>query len=141
MYEYCATVAQKCSYRNLHYENTTAGYKTYKHPQLGTTVFNFALRRAGAPREISGPGAKNSFGLFGQWSPQNHVMSKKSQSVRRCSNFGPKSSDEQKRVIVSADVQILAQHLLMSKIRSQRPQMFEFRTEIKKKKHHRVRRP
>ena len=45
-------------------------------------------------------------------------------------SVAPKSRDEQKRVIESADVRISVQHLVMSKIRSQ---MFEFRPEIKKK--------
>ena len=95
----------------------------------------------GAPREISGPGAKISFGALWSVVPQNHVMSiKKGHSVRRCSNFGPKSigeqkkghslcrclnfgstsSDEQKKVIASADVRIVARN---------------------QKKHHRVCRP
>ena len=52
-------------------------------------------------------------------SAPNHVMSKKSHSVRRSSNFGPKSSDEQNKVIASADVRISAQN---KKKTSSRPQ-------------------
>ena len=46
---------------------------------------------------------------------------KKGHSLRRCSNFGSTSSDEQNKVIASADDRILARN--------------------KKKKHHRVRKP
>ena len=45
---------------------------------------------------------------------------KKGHTLRRCSNFGSTSSDEQNKVIASADVQISARN---------------------KKKHHRIRRP
>ena len=101
----------------------------------------------GARRGGHGRGADRNFGPRGKkfvwalWSvvPQNHVMSKKGQSVRRCSNFGPKSSDEQKKghslrrcsnfgstssdeqhkVIASADVRISARN---QKKTSSRPQ-------------------
>ena len=93
----------------------------------------------GCREKFRAPGQKFRLAL---WSvvPQNHVMSKKKgQSVRRCSNFGPKSSDEQKKghslrrcsnfgstssdeqnkVIASADVRISARN---QKKASSRPQ-------------------
>ena len=93
----------------------------------------------GAERNF-GPRGKNF--VWALWSvvSQNHVMSKtKGNSVRRCSHFGPKSSDEQKKghslrrcsnfgstssdkqnkVIASADVRISARN---KKQTSSRPQ-------------------
>ena len=96
------------------------------------------IQYPGAPREILGPGAKILFGPFGQWYPKITWWAKKGHSVRRCSNFGPKSSDEQKKdhslrrcsnfgstssdeqnkVIASADVRISARNLKKSIIAS-----------------------
>ena len=64
-------------------------------------------------KEISGPGAKISIELFGH-------EQKKGESLGRCSNFDSTSSDEQNKVIASADVRISARN---------------------QEKHHRVRRP
>ena len=77
-----------------------------------------------------GPRGKNFVWVLWSAVPQNHVVSNKGHSVRRCSNFGPKSSDEQKKghsvrrcsnfgptssdeqnkVIASADVRISARN-------------------------------
>ena len=60
---------------------------------------------SGAPREISGPGAKILYGPFGKWCPKITWWAKKGHSVRRCSNFGPKSRKTSSRpqAVVWAD--------------------------------------
>ena len=78
------------------------------------------LLTTGAPREISGPGEKFRLGPLVSGAPKSHDEQKKGHSVRRCSNFGPKSSDKQKKkVISSADDRISARN----KKTSSRPQV------------------
>ena len=72
----------------------------------------------GRREKFRAPGQKFRLGSQVSDAPKSRDEQNKGHSVRRCSNFGPKSSDEQKKVIASADVQISAQHLVMSKIRS-----------------------
>ena len=72
-------------------------------------------------REISGPRAKIScLGPLVSGASKSRDEQKKGHSLRRCSNFGSTSSDEQNEIIASADVQISARN---------------------QKKHHRDRRP
>ena len=106
--------------------NTLTNERNAEHRQ------NYS-REQGRREKFRAPGQKFRLGILVSGA-RNHVMSKeKGHSVRRCSNFGPKShslrkysnfgsssSDEQNKVIASADVRISARN---------------------KKKHHRVRRP
>ena len=77
-----------------------------------------ALCTQGRREKFRAPGQKFCLGPLVRGAPKSRNEQKKGHSVRRCSNFGPKLSDEQKKVIASADVQISAQHLVMSEIRS-----------------------
>ena len=72
----------------------------------------------GRREKFRAPGQNFCLGPLVGGAPKSRDEQKKGRSVRRCSNFGPKSSNEQKRVIASVDVQISAQHLVMNKIRS-----------------------
>ena len=62
-----------------------------------SNFMTFSVKLSAAWPSGSEPRGKNF--IWALWSvvPQNHVMRKKGHRVRRCSNFGPKSSDEQKK--------------------------------------------
>ena len=98
------TLPNVSNFKHLMWKRRRNGYKLRQC--LPTTVLMRLTRKSslrgpvpnpGAPREISGPGAKISFGPFGQWCPKITWWAKKGQSVRKCSNFGPKSNNEQKK--------------------------------------------
>ena len=74
----------------------------------------------GRREKFRAPGQKFCLGPLVGGAPKSSDEQKKGHSVRRRSNFCSASSDEQNKVIASADVRISARN---------------------KKKHHRVRRP
>ena len=64
----------------------------------------------GRREKFRAPGQKFRLGPLVSGAPKLRDEQKKGHSVRRCSNFGPKSSDEQNKIIASADVRISARN-------------------------------